>query len=42
MKYAIFALFIACTVLTACSSDDKAKTSKTRANSAEYLPAEDK
>ncbi len=44
MKKVLFAMFVACTLLSACaSSDDKAAaTEKTRSNAVEQLPAEDK
>lgn len=43
MKHLLFAVLVACTLLAACSSNDKAtQTKKTRSASAERLPAEDK
>ena len=41
MKHILFALLVACTVLTACASNDAPKT-KTRSSGAETLPAENK
>ena len=41
MKKIVFALLIACTVLSACASNDAAPE-KTRSNTAETLPCEDK
>ena len=42
MKKIILALLVACTVLSACASNDAAAPKKTRSNAAETLPCEDK